>query len=125
MVKTQIHEEFVSFTGASIPELSKLVADYVTTNKLAPKSLSVLNYFNKFIASIGYRTDETGYAVSIESTPLNAIGADLDERINKAEAIIGGDAICHSLFIGLDGLPYVAFLVHVGTIQVPAATTRR
>lgn len=119
MVKTQIHETFASFVGASIPELSKLVADYVSTNNLAPKSLSVLNYNGKLYASIGYRTDETGYAVSIESTPLNAIGTDLDERINKAEEIVSGDAICHSLFIANDGLPYVAFLVHVG-----AATQR-
>lgn len=112
MVKTQIHEDFASFTGSSIPELSKLVSDYVGTG-IAPKSLSILNYFNKFIASIGYRSDEAGYVVSIESTPLNAIGADLTDRINKAEEIIGGNAICHSLYIGLDGLPYVAFLVHV------------
>jgi len=112
MVKSQIHEIFVSFTGTSIPELSKLVGDYVATNKLASKSLSIVNINATLTASLGYRTDETAYPVSIESVALNVFGADLDDRINRATTVISGDVICHSLYFDGNGIPSVAFLVH-------------
>jgi hypothetical protein len=117
MVKSQLHDTFLSFTGTSIPELSKLVADYVATNKLASKSLSVVNWNGKLIASIGvtaagFRSDEAAYPVTIESVALNVFGDDLSERIEKAVTIISGDPICHSLYFDINGIPSVAFLVY-------------
>ena len=120
MVKSQIHETFKSFKGTSIPEVSKTVSDFVSQNKLAPKSLSVLNINGSFLVTIGYRTDETGYAVSIENLALNFVGSamvtmtvdQLDDRINQAEDVIPGDVICQSLFVNNCGMLEVAFLIH-------------
>jgi hypothetical protein len=116
MVKHQIHEDFVSFQGASISELSKIVADYVVTNKVAAKSLSILFFCGQFIASIGYRSDEAAYPVSIESVGIaladgQTLIHQIDAQVNAGEDAISGYTICHSLYSVNSDL-FVAFLVH-------------
>ena len=111
MKRQQVHEQFKSFTGTSIIELSKMVTDFAEQEQLAPKSLSILNWKGKLIASIGFRSDEAHQAVAIETYALSDIGNDLDSRLERVEAA-SGDVICHSLWVNDLGLPEVAFLIH-------------
>lgn len=113
MVKHQIHEEFQTFIGTSIVELSKIVADYVAQNKVAAKSLSVVQKNrHQLIVSIGYRTDEAPYPVSIESFGLQFDMQTLDTEISTKAKNTPGDVICHSLFLTSDNRLEVAFLLH-------------
>jgi hypothetical protein len=113
MVKHQIHETFKTFDGTSIPEVSKAVSDFVDHYGLAPKSLSVLIHNAKVVMTIGYRSDEAGYHVGIETVNLSEMETGpLDDKLSKAEKSVPGDVICHSLFVNRDGELEVAFLLH-------------
>ena len=127
MVKHQIHEDFKSFVGTSIPELSKAISDFASAGSLAPKSISVVSYGNQLIAVLGYRSDEASYPVALESVPFgpfNAISDNVDgmnrlcthyfdAEIETAEETVNSDVICQSLYV-VDGQVSIAFLVHVG-----------
>jgi hypothetical protein len=114
MIKAQVHETFKSFLGNSLAEVGKSMADFVEHYKLAPKSLSVVRNHGQFILTVGYRSNEAGYLVSVESVVLTGLNlANLDETLSKAEASIAGDVICHSIFLNADNTLEVAFLLHV------------
>jgi len=120
MVKHQVHEDFKTFIGNSIPELSKMAADFCTQNHVAAKSLSVLQYGQNLIVSLGFRLDEHPYSISIESVelPIRIIDAsssstDLDENMfDVMESWSGGDIICHAFYLNDSGKLNVAFLLH-------------
>jgi hypothetical protein len=113
MVKQQIHDEFKSFHGSSIIELSKTVSDFVVQSNIAAKSLAVVFHDKSYIVSIGFRSSTPAYPVSIESVMIPPTG-DIDLNIMKAadSDFIGGDVICHSLYKDSEGNLYVAFLLH-------------
>jgi hypothetical protein len=113
MVKHQIHEEFQTFTGVSLEELSKAISDYVVQNNVAAKSLSVLQKNrHQLIASIGYRSDEASYPVSLESVELPFDMQTMDANLSTEAEKAPGDVICHSLFVTSDNRLTVAFLLH-------------
>ena len=115
MVKHQIHEDFKVFIGSSILELSKTVSDWVAQNKVAAKSLSVLQESNKLVVVLGFSEGETAYPVSIESVVLElpepntqGIEAGIEDAVDE----VNGDVICHSLFTNANGEWEIAFLLH-------------
>lgn len=111
MVKHQVHDEFQSFTGTSILELSKTAADFAVQKQVAVKSLSVVMLPTKIILSLGYRSDEAQYPIAVEGATLPATG-DLNDNLEYAAENIGGDVICHSLYMNRTGELEVAFLLH-------------
>ena len=116
MVKHQIHDEFRSFKGTSLIELSKTVSDFAQQKNVAVKSLSVVQLPSAslpapVIICIGFRSEDPGYPVSIEGATLPNTG-DLDQNIMDAADQISGDVICHALFVNHQGNLEVAFLLH-------------
>jgi len=109
MIKHQIHEEFASFTGVSIDELSKLVADFSLQQNVAVKSLSVIHTDGKLTASIGFRSDEAAYPIALWSKAVSL--RSLDAELSAAEDEAPGDVLCHSLCYAMEGV-IVVFLLH-------------
>jgi hypothetical protein len=115
MVKHQVHDEFQSFTGTSIIELSKTAADWAAQKHVAVKSLSVVMLPSSaatppIILSLGY-SDEAWYPIAVEGATLSGTGS-LDNQIEAAAENIAGDVICHSLYVNNTGALEVAFLLH-------------
>ena len=117
MVKHQVHDEFKSFRGSSLIELSKAVSDFAAQQQVAIKSLAVVIPVQTgtlpapIIASVGYRSDEASYPINIDGTSLPVSG-DLDSNIMDAAERMAGDVICHSLYVNHYGALEVAFLLH-------------
>lgn len=116
MVKHQVHDEFTSFTGTSIIELSKTAADFAAQKRVAVKSLAVVMLPSStlpapVILSIGYRSDEAWYPITVDGGTLPDT-TNIDASIEAIAEQMAGDVICHSLYVNHAGALEVAFLLY-------------
>lgn len=112
MIASQVHSHFKAFSGAfdggaGVAALSAEVATWVNGANVAPKSIGIeyLEGQKQLLLSVGYRTDETPYKVSLTTAnigrveTLDATGlASLETRMAKAASGIA-NIICHELFV--------------------------
>ena len=111
-IATQTHDDFKMFTGklddaGHISEVAKQVQTWSEKKTFAPKSIGIeyVEHSKQIILSVGYRTDEDGYAVTLRSQKIGRIGElNADElvrleRAMKAVAQNAQDVICHELYV--------------------------
>lgn len=111
-ITEQEHGKFKIFTGTlgagnSIDALGAQVEAFVSSAKVAPKSVGIefLESKGTVVLTIGYRDDEPGYEVSLSSanlgvvTHLDAAGIEALEK-KMGEAARGlKNVICHELLV--------------------------
>ena len=107
-IQDQVHGRFKMFSGASIEALAATATRYVAEGGLAPKSIGVeyLEGASFFVLTLGYRDDEPGYGVSIQTHALGRADnlddlSDIEARLTGAAARCPG-LICHELYINAD-----------------------
>jgi hypothetical protein len=111
IIKGQYHEDFKTFEGKSLESLGIEADKFLNSNSLAAKSIAVLANTGGYVLSIGYRSDEPGYPVTVEDHVL-ADTTDINAAITDTiKSSVEGDVICHSLY-SLGGTVHVVFLVH-------------
>lgn len=124
-ITEQYHGKFKMFVGEldaehKLGKLAKQVEEFVAANKVAPKSIGVeyLEDDKKAVMTVGYRTDEPGYEVSlfVESlgkaphlTPENL--AALESKLSERAATHAG-IICHELYVTEDNEFLAVFMAH-------------
>ena len=108
----QVHHHFKVFAGTldaggGLDTLAGEVRSWAAGGKVAPKSIGVeyVESAGKLLLSVGYRADEPGYAVRLESVALGRLDA-LDgpalEAIEQKMAAASeqqGRVICHELYV--------------------------
>ena len=124
-VKGQVHEAFKLFAGkldggGHITELAKQVTAWAASGKVAPKSIGIefVESTKQVIFSVGYRSDEPGYGVTIASTKIGKVSA-LDaaelgrlERALTEAAATASDVICHELYVSDANELYMVTMSH-------------
>lgn len=125
-IHAQVHHHFKIFAGGfdssgGITTLAEQVASWVSQSGAAAKSIGVeyLESSGQLLLSVGYRTDEPGYAVRLHTVnvgkveALDAAGlAELEGRMGRAAAEVG-NIICHELFVTADHTVHMVFLLYV------------
>ncbi len=123
----QVHDKFKLFTGAlddagHITEVAKLVHAWVTTDKVAVKSVGAAVAKGKLMLTIGYRDDEEPYEIALHSSKIGRVGPlDGDETTRFTRAIEAGGmnwppVLGHTLYVTKDGDLY---LVVLSLVEVP------
>lgn len=111
-IQEQIHNHFKVFAGSydaksGIGDLASSVPAWVKSSGAAPKSIGVeyLESAKALMLTVGYRTDEPGYAVALETVNLGKVESldpaglsSLEARMGKAAAGVA-NIICHELFV--------------------------
>ena|SRR5688572_27091485 len=111
-VDEQVHHRFKVFAGAldaggGLDALAAEVKAWAAGGAVAPKSIGVeyVEAAGKLLLSVGYRDDEPGYPVRLDSVSLGTLGA-LDAaalagvETAMAEASRKFDrVICHELYV--------------------------
>jgi hypothetical protein len=124
-IHDQVHDHFKTFAGAldtdgDIGALAEQVPAWVKASGAAPKSIGIeyIESAKKLLLTVGYRTDEPGYAVSLTTVnvgkveTLDAAGlTDLEGRMAKAAAGVK-NIICHELFVTGDHSVHMVFMTH-------------
>jgi hypothetical protein len=119
-VAHQVHDNFKSFVGSDIASISEAISLFVKSSGVAAKSIGIVhvNSANQLLFSLGYRDDEPGYPVALQSAPLGHIdtvhagGLDsLDSALAAAADGIEG-IICHELVVTSSGDFTAVFLTH-------------
>ncbi|HEY1551764.1 MAG TPA: hypothetical protein VGG28_28245 [Kofleriaceae bacterium] len=108
----QVHDSFKLFAGkldaaGHIGDLAKQVSAWAASAKVAPKSIGIefLEHSKQVIMSIGYRSDEASYGISIASTKIGKIEKLDAAELVKLEGALGNAAdnqenvICHELYV--------------------------
>lgn len=112
MIKGQIHEEFKSFSAPTFEKTATQAE--IFSASVAAKSLAALLIGGNYYISLGYRTDEPAYPVSIERMPLEhpEVMA-LDDQMEDAIEHANGEIICHAFFFGPEvATPFLALMLH-------------
>lgn len=121
----QVHHKFKVFSGAvdtdhSLKSLGEEVAKFVAQTNVASKSIGVefVEGAGRALLSLGYRDDEPGYPVSVETVPLGKVDAldaanfgSLETAMERASAQFA-NVICHAEYVLPDGTFVMVFLVH-------------
>ena len=111
-VAAQVHGKFKVFSAPldvdrMLGSLTGEVESWVRSSNVAPKSIGVeyIEAAGRIVLSIGYRDDEPGYAVDLQTLDLGRIegfeGAELtkiEEAMSSASARLR-NVICHELFV--------------------------
>lgn len=108
----QVHTKFKLFAGTldaggALTKLAGEVAAWAKTAKVAAKSIGIefLERDHKVILSVGYRDDEPGYGIRLESRKIGVVGkldaADLSklEKAMSEAAAHDKHVICHELYV--------------------------
>ncbi len=111
-VKAQVHESFKLFAGkldaaGHIGDLAKQVTAWAASAKVAPKSIGIefVEHSKQVILSVGYRSDEAGYGITLASSKIGKIDKLDQAELTKLEGALGKAAgaqqnvICHELYV--------------------------
>lgn len=121
----QVHGKFKVFTGklaadGTLGGLSGEVEAWVRSAKVAPKSIGVeyLESAGKLVLSIGYRDDESPYAVKLQTVHVGKVGGldagsltKLEQDMTKASAKLKS-IICHELYVTASSDLHMVFMTH-------------
>jgi len=117
----QAHHQFKVFSGAapgdgSLGPLAGEVEAFVRQQGIAPKSIGVeyLEAVRRIVLSLGYRSDEPGYAIALRSQSCGKIDdpsdlTGLESRMAQAAAGMN-DVLCHELFVTSEGEFVMVFM---------------
>src|SRR5262249_38820761 len=107
-----VHAKFKLFTGELGPDrtlgrIAQEMENFVREKKCAPKSIGVefLEHSGKVIVSLGYRDDESPYAVKFHSVNIGTASSLTPPDLSKLEAQMSAEAgklsnvICHELLV--------------------------
>lgn len=120
----QVHNHFKVFAGTldannSIGALADDVANYVSENGIAPKSIGVeyLEAADRLIITLGYRNDEPGYPIKLSCVSLgqiDALGSDFAELEKRMQAASTqqSNIICHELYVTAEHEFLMIFMTH-------------
>ena len=107
-ISHQVHDNFKSFVGSDIANISTAIASFAQSSGAAAKSIGIVhvNSANELLFSLGYRDDEPGYPVALKSRFLSATLTPSMQagwmpsmkRLPKAAEGIDG-IICHELVV--------------------------
>jgi hypothetical protein len=122
MSPAQVHHKFKVFSGA-VDSITRLgpgeeVSKFVGQTNVASKSIGVEFVEGAARAlSLGYRDDEAGYPVSVETVPLGKVDAPDAANFGSLETAMRARAqfanvICHAEYVLPDGTSVMVFLVH-------------
>ena len=106
-IKQQVHEKFKVFVGSDVADVDTQLRAFTAGGRVASKSIGVeyVEGSSKLLLSLGYRPDETGYAVKLESRslgsfdPASSASASALEAALDATAAAHDDVICHELYV--------------------------
>jgi hypothetical protein len=88
--------------------------------KAAPKSIGVeyLEHSKQVVVSLGYRDDEPGYAIKLQSVSLGKVASlgapelsGLEKKMDEAAAKVSG-IICHELLVTGEQEFIMVFMTH-------------
>jgi hypothetical protein len=125
MIAHQVHNKFKLFAGAldadgTIGALAKQAASWANGARVAPKSIGVeyLESSKKILLTIGYRDDESAYAIQLTSVPITRLGAldgadvsRVEGEMEKASSKLS-NIICHELYVTETGDLTMVFMTH-------------
>ena len=111
-IHAQVHNHFKVFiapydTRTGPAELSAKVTEWVKSSGAAAKSIGVeyLEATKRLVLTVGYRTDEPGYAIRLTTVNVGKVEnlddaglASLETRMGQAAAGVA-NIICHELFV--------------------------
>jgi hypothetical protein len=111
-VKAQVHDSFKLFAGkldsaGHIGDLAKQVSAWAASANVAPKSIGIefVEHSKQVIMSIGYRSDEPAYGVTVASSKIGKIDKLDAAELTKLEGQLGkaaagqANVICHELYV--------------------------
>ena len=111
-IDEQVHHRFKVFAGAldeggGLEALAAQVKEWAADGGVAPKSIGVeyVEAVRKLLLSVGYRDDEPGYPVRLDSVSLGALGPlDAGTLANVETAMADASrqfdrVICHELYV--------------------------
>jgi hypothetical protein len=123
-IAEQVHGKFKVFAGPlhaddTIGPLAEEISRFVNESKAAAKSIGVeyLESADRLIITLGYRDDEEGYPVKLNSVSLGKIEAlgndfgELERRMTEASARFP-NIICHELYVTGDHDFMMIFMTH-------------
>jgi hypothetical protein len=108
-VKEQVHGKFKVFAGPlaadrSLGHLAQQVADFAKDKSAKSIGVEYLEGDKQLIVTLGYRDDETAYAVEVKTVSLgkHSVSASslqkLEEDMAKASKTVGA-VICHEIYV--------------------------
>jgi hypothetical protein len=108
----QVHDSFKLFAGkldsaGHVGDLAKQVSAWAASAKVAAKSIGIefVEHSKQVIMSIGYRSDEPAYGITIASTKIGKIDKLDAAELTRLETALGNAAdnqdnvICHELYV--------------------------
>jgi hypothetical protein len=124
-VKEQVHSRFKLFTGSlgpggSLGKLATDVEEFAARAKAAPKSIGVeyLEHNKQVVVSLGYRDDEPGYRIKLQSVSLGKVESLAGDELGRLEKKMGDAAdktphiICHELLVTGEREFIMVFMTH-------------
>ena len=124
-IHDQVHNHFKVFAGtynthSGLGALTESVPAWVASSGAAPKSIGVeyLESVKRLVLTVGYRTDEPGYPIRLQSVNVGKVEnlddaglASLEDRMGKAAAGVA-NIICHELFVTETNDVLMVFMTH-------------
>ena len=124
-IQAQVHNHFKVFAGTydghgGIGALAETVPAWVASSGAAPKSIGVeyLESAKRLVLTVGYRTDEPGYAIRLTTVNVGKVEslddaglAGLETRMGQAAAGIA-NIICDELFVTDTRDVLMVFMTH-------------
>ena len=106
-IKQQVHEKFKVFVGSDVADVDTQLRAFTAGGRVASKSIGIeyIEGSNRLLLSLGYRPDEMGYAVKLESRKLGSFDPNSSASISALEASLDAaaaandDVICHELYV--------------------------
>jgi hypothetical protein len=106
-IKQQVHEKFKVFVGSDVADVDTQLRAFTAGGRIASKSIGIeyIEPRSTLVLSLGYRPDETGYAVKLASKNLGSFDPSSSASISALEAALDAAAaasdevICHELYV--------------------------
>jgi len=126
-VTEQVHGKFKVFAGplaadSTIGPLADEVAAWVREAKVAPRSIGVeyVEQAKRMILTVGYRDDEPGYDVALETVKIGTVGKLDSGDVSRLEAAMAAATakvsrvICHEIYVSDAQDFFMVFLRYQG-----------
>lgn len=124
-IQEQVHNHFKVFAGtynshSGLGPLAEAVPAWAKSSGAAPKSIGIeyLEHAKRLMLTVGYRTDEPGYAIRLQTVNLGKIEnldetslASLETRMGNAASGVA-NIICHELFVTETADVLMVFMTH-------------